>query len=120
MKRIFWFVPACAVFLGILLLSTVLSTPILLDGVDFSDKILHGFAYLVFLVSIGFGLIRSDTYTLKRLVLFSLLVIGYGAALEWVQYTFFPGRYFEWLDALANTTGVVAGSCLIITYRAYF
>ena len=120
MKQLIWFLPAIAVFLGILLLSTVFSAPVQVDGANVSDKLLHAFAYSVFLLTVGFGLIQSKLYTLKRMLICSLLIIAYGTSLEWVQYTFFPDRYFEWQDALANTVGVVTGQLLIIVYRAVF
>ncbi|RMF02847.1 MAG: hypothetical protein D6772_02950 [Bacteroidetes bacterium] len=37
----------------------------------------------------------------------------YGIVLEIVQYSFFPGRYFEFWDIVANIIGVFAGMLLV-------
>lgn len=104
-----WFVPAFLVAIGIFLLSTFLSFPMQVEGVDFIDKWQHCFAY--------FFLIASFMYAFKKVNILSsrtsiYLLIGgslYGLLLELAQYSFFPNRYFEWIDALANVLGVILG-----------
>lgn len=38
-----------------------------------------------------------------------MLTIIYGIAFEVIQYTFFPNRYFEVFDIMANTAGSISG-----------
>jgi VanZ family protein len=45
------------------------------------------------------------------------LSTAYGIAMEVVQYAFFPGRYFEIWDALANFMGAIAA---IYIMRKFF
>lgn len=40
------------------------------------------------------------------------IAAGYGIAMELMQYTFFPGRYFEVLDIIANIIGSIIGLVL--------
>ena len=37
----------------------------------------------------------------------------YGISMEVLQYAFFPGRFFEWSDILANSLGAFVGIILI-------
>jgi VanZ family protein len=70
------------------------------------DKIGHFAAYAVlsFLLLAGFH--RSG----KSHPLLAILVsVFFGLAMEIMQYAFFPHRYFEWGDVLANTLGTLAG-----------
>lgn len=51
-------------------------------------------------------------------MLYSALIISttYGIGMEVVQYTFFPGRYFEFWDIVANISGAFAG---VILFRKF-
>ena len=112
MNKIFWFTPAVCVFTGILLLSTVLSIPIQIEGVGYTDKISHSFAYFVLTLSFLLPLYKFNLIDTRN---WFLLMIGcslYGVLLEFVQYSLFPNRYFEWLDALSNVSGVLLASLL--------
>lgn len=46
-----------------------------------------------------------------------LLASSYGAAMEWMQYRFFPGRYFEFWDIVANISGAFVA--LLILRKIY-
>ncbi len=109
MSTYFWFIPAACVFLGIFLLSTVLSVPVRVEGVSFMDKIQHAFAYLVLVSSLLFGFYKSGFLSVRVWFIVFFATAFYGVMLELVQYSFFPNRYFEWLDALANVCGAVIG-----------
>lgn len=116
MKSIIWFIPSFLVFVGILLLSTVLSIPVQIEGVGYTDKISHVFAYSVLILSllVAFhvnGLLKRRTWIL--LIFFCGL---YGILLELTQYSLFPNRYFEWLDAISNVMGALIGSLLFLLY----
>lgn len=117
MKAYIWFVPSFCVFLGILLLSTAFSDPFQIDGLGHIDKIKHAFAYFVLITSLLFGFEKSNL--LRRSVWLWLVFgcMGYGVSLEFVQYAFFPNRYFEWLDAGANVLGTVLGAIVFNLIR---
>lgn len=110
MSAFFWFIPSICVFLGILLLSTAFSVPIQVEGISSLDKLQHAFAYLVLVLSLLFGFWKSGLLSVKVWVWIFFATSIYGVSLELVQYTLFPNRYFEWLDALANVCGVILGS----------
>jgi len=38
-----------------------------------------------------------------------LFATAFGALMEWVQFRFFPDRFFEYDDMLANAVGAVVG-----------
>lgn len=67
-----------------------------------ADKLAHAAAYglLAWLVLWAFP--QDKLSGLFKVWLFAA---GYGAAMEWVQYRFFPNRFFEFDDMLANAIG---------------
>ncbi len=80
------------------------------------DKLAHAFVYAVF----SMLLMRGLRYHLGRkpriieaipYVIFATL---WGAFMEWVQYSFFPGRYCEFDDILANMAGAVIPLIFVI------
>lgn len=42
-----------------------------------------------------------------------LFCLSFGILMEILQFAFFPGRYFEWSDIMANALGALAGITLI-------
>ncbi|MEP5613443.1 MAG: VanZ family protein [Cyclobacteriaceae bacterium] len=112
MRSLIWFLPAFFVFLGIFLLSTVLSIPVQIEGVGYTDKLSHLFAYFVLIVTLLFAFYKNGMLgTTSWFILISACSL-YGIALEFAQYSLFPNRYFEWMDALANVSGALLGSLL--------
>lgn len=79
------------------------------------DKVIH-FAFYVILAGLMFwGWRKQDTFSaLHTNTFLKILVITftYGFAVEILQEALTTDRHFDWLDALANSTGAVAG-CLI-------
>lgn len=108
-KTFVWFVPALVVALGILALSTFLSVPIQIEGVTYIDKWQHLFAYSVLCLSFLYAFLKSGNLTKGNTVRILLFCSAYGLSLEFVQFFLFPNRFFEWIDALANTGGVFVG-----------
>ena len=108
-----WFIPAGMVAIGILLLSTVLSFPVQVEGVGYLDKIEHCFAYFVLCTSFLFAFKKASMLTKKWSIILLAATSVYGLGLEFAQYTLFPNRYFEWLDAGANVLGAFIGFCFI-------
>ncbi len=102
----FW--PAILVAAVILSLSTFgkVNLPQSLHDLFSVDKAGHTFFYglLTFLVLKGFW------EQGKKAELISVLTcISYGVLIEIVQYTLFPGRFFEFLDIIANIIGSIIG-----------
>lgn len=72
-----------------------------------ADKLAHAGAYAVLALLLAWGVwkLRARMATRGELVLIFCLAAGYGALMEWVQGTFFPYRFFEYDDMLANAAG---------------
>ena len=109
MKMVNW-VPKLALA-GAIICAFVIAVLSLVPGDDLpaqklNDKLNHFIAYgvLMGLVTLGRGRLR--------LIWAMALVIGYGLALEAVQGIMPYGRSASWLDALANTGGVLIGAVL--------
>ena len=119
MKSWIRFLPAIAWAILILILSSGPGIPLPSHWWDlFSpDKFGHAFVYGV-LVLLTLRAFQSggqwSTPTVWVTVLGSDL---YGIAMEVMQWTFFPGRYFEVLDIIANIIGAILGWFL---YTKYF
>lgn len=75
------------------------------------DKIGHLVFYAIFCILILIGHTKNRTLPLKREGVNMALVITivFGIGMEWMQYTFFPGRYFEVPDMIANIIGSFTG-----------
>ena len=119
MKR---FIPALAWSLFILLLSTGpgISLPQSWWDLFSIDKLGHFVAYAVLSMSLLWA-VQSNTVALQRPERKLLLIIGwsifYGVLMEFIQYRYFPNRYFEILDIIANIIGSFAG---LYFYNLYF
>ncbi|MEQ9468083.1 MAG: VanZ family protein [Ekhidna sp.] len=111
-RSIIWFIPALTIALGIFLLSTILSVPVQVKDVGYFDKIEHFFAYFVLVIAFLVAFKKTNTISLQASVLLVLGASIYGFLLELAQYSLFPDRYFEWIDAGANVLGVIVGFTL--------
>ena len=81
-------------------------------GVDYSDKIAHFAAYFL-LYTLWYLSMNKES----RVKYFALLVLGcvaYGIVLELVQGEFTSERSADYLDAVANTVGVL--SSVLVMY----
>lgn len=108
----FWnFFPAFFGGVAIFVLSTSSSTQLPEHWIS-PDKIAHFIAYggLTFLVLEGFS--RTGRLTRSKIILSIFLCTFYGVLLEIIQYTFFPDRYFQIEDAVANFLGAGGGYIL--------
>lgn len=79
------------------------------------DKLAHAGVYFVFAGLLFYGL--KPFFSERRKVFFGAILIssGFGIAMELVQFLFFPGRFFEILDIIANISGSI-GSLIVINY----
>ncbi len=113
------FIPAIFWALLILFLSSGPGIPLPSSWWDlFSpDKVGHAVVYGIFTILLLRGFPVASRCMSKVLVSVALLSGAYGIAMEVMQYAFFPGRYFEVLDIIANIIGTIAG---LIIYCKYF
>jgi len=75
------------------------------------DKVGHFVFYGILTYLIAFGFYKMKNQFIPKKALFISLIISsiYGICLEFMQYTFFPNRYFEILDIIANIGGSLIG-----------
>lgn len=82
------------------------------------DKVAHFGVYAIFVVLAFWGAEKNGHYLKFNL---SVLVIGIavflGILMEIMQYSFFPNRYFELYDIIANIIGAFVGSTI---YKRFF
>jgi VanZ family protein len=111
------FIPAFAWALLILFLSTLPSVnlPETIWDLLAPDKLAHAAVYFILTVLIFYGLHRLDLLSRNTIIFAILISSGYGILMEVIQYSFFPNRYFELLDIIANIIGSI-GSLLILKY----
>jgi VanZ family protein len=73
----------------------------------FADKWLHG---ILFCVLSGISLARDSKRSLRdSVILIVVMCAGYGALLEWIQFSFTDERSGDVMDWLADLTGLLAG-----------
>ncbi len=100
------FIPACLWACIIFVLSTIPS--IQMPGRFIApDKLGHLVVYGILNWLIFRALAKRQTFTTKNAILATLFVTGFGIAMEFVQWAFFPNRFFEVWDMLANFTGAI-------------
>jgi VanZ family protein len=86
-----------------------MKTPELPDTFDrflAQDKLAHAGVYFVLTGLLGWAFHRNGGH---RVLLSAGIAALYGVGMEIVQYAFFPHRYFELLDIIANIIGSIAG-----------
>jgi VanZ family protein len=104
------FFPAFAWLVFVTVLSTMPGVQLPRFNLIGTDKLAHAFVYgvLVWLILRGVARAGMRISLWMGLAAFACSA-GYGAFMEWVQGTFFPGRFFEWDDMIANTFGAAVG-----------
>lgn len=102
------FLPALIWLIGITILSTGANVPMPKFNLIGPDKLAHAGAYalLAWLVLYGYQKVSGKPGT-KALVYIWLFAAGYGVLMEFVQGAFFPNRFFEFDDMLANAIGAL-------------
>lgn len=113
-----YFLPALLWALIIMVLSTFgnVRAPNLLPYLLSPDKLGHAAAYFVQAALLSWGFYKTGN-TRGRAWLLSILISGVmGVSLEFVQYLFFPRRFFETLDMLANLSGAALSSFLTLFF----
>ncbi|MBI4945599.1 MAG: VanZ family protein [Bacteroidetes bacterium] len=77
------------------------------------DKLAHFGIYLILALLMYYGWKKQNFFlSLRQNTLIKILILtsAYGFAVEIMQELFTADRHFELLDALANSTGAIAGS----------
>ncbi len=79
-----------------------------------TDKLAHALIYgiLVWLAIRGSYAFDKQLVAWKWAVGIFLFAVAYGMMMEFVQYAFIPGRFYEYGDMLANTVGATLGLLL--------
>jgi VanZ family protein len=72
-----------------------------------ADKLAHAAAYGLLAGLLIRAVRRARQRAISRAGMWGIFGFStaYGALMEWVQGTFFPGRFFEYDDMLANAAG---------------
>jgi VanZ family protein len=92
--------------LSILLLSATPGKE--LPSIDLAhiDKFFHALVYGILAVLLFLSFKRLGIESLFAVV---VIVSAYGFLMEWMQGTFFEGRFFDVMDGIANTIGAILG-----------
>ncbi len=102
-----YFLPALCWLVIVTYLSVTSGTNLPKFNLFSADKLAHAAAYAMLAGLLLWGLWKSKKRGATRgelLGVFSFAT-AFGALMEWVQGTFFPHRFFEFDDMLANAAG---------------
>jgi len=109
-KKKFLYLPLGLYWLLIFILTSIpgKSIPKVLGGVD---KIKHFGAYFVLAFLLSFALKMQNRYPIvsKYSVLFTFMITLFYGLIDEVHQIFIPGRYFDWMDLLADVIGSLIG-----------
>jgi VanZ family protein len=106
--RILFSLPAIILSIAIFLVSDMSQPPCIDFSFDFTDKILHFFAYFGYgTCLIAFYIVNFQKWS-KKSILIGIIIFGaiYGMSDEFHQY-FVPGRECDFFDWLADFAGIV-------------
>ena len=82
------------------------------------DKVGHFAVYGILTFLLLKGLPGHPRFFEKNVVVIALIIsILYGILMEVMQFTFFPYRYFEYLDIIANIIGSFTGLLIFNFYN---
>jgi VanZ family protein len=117
-----FYLPAFIWAIIILYLSATAVPKLKIDFLLFDpDKVNHFAAYGLLSVLMGWGIWKTEK-VLKLKVLLIILIISstYGVLMEIMQYLFFPNRYFDYGDMIANILGSIIGIFIIRIYYLFY
>ncbi|MEO1517925.1 MAG: VanZ family protein [Bacteroidota bacterium] len=117
MRKALYYLPFIAWSAIILVLSTGPGIDLPERWVDLvaPDKWAHAFVYAVMTGLLLWAFQKSGGSLLSNSgswILAIFVCSAYGVGMEWIQERFFPNRYFEYLDILANIIGSLLGAYL--------
>jgi len=79
------------------------------DSLWSPDKLAHFAAYGILEVLVLRAWQNNERLNLFISIVTTILVSVYGAFLEFLQLWFFPSRFFEYWDMVANASGAITG-----------
>lgn len=79
------------------------------------DKLAHAFVYGVLTLLLLRAYFLQSKWTTRTTIQSVLIASVFGILMEIMQYTFFPNRYFEFLDIIAN----IGGSIVSLFFTRY-
>ncbi|HMQ63034.1 MAG TPA: VanZ family protein [Flavilitoribacter sp.] len=109
------FIPGITWGLAVLILSTMPGKNLPSFDLTGVDKLEHAVSYCLLASLFLWGLHRSGNWSVKGRNWIIAACISYGILIEIIQYCFFPSRYFEVNDIVANIIGSI-GSLLFIRF----
>jgi VanZ family protein len=111
-QKVYW--PAWAWLALVTAMSVMPGVPMPKFNLFSADKLGHAVAYgvLTWLMLRGYTQLHGAA-SWKTACYLGALAAAYGVLMEFVQGTFFPNRFFEIDDMLANTAGVVVAVLLL-------
>ena len=82
-----------------------------------ADKLVHAIVYgvLAWLLLRGWSRFAQQPVQWRERAVAFCLSTAYGVLMEWVQYAFIPGRFYEFDDMLANAFGAAVG---VLVFRS--
>ena len=118
MRRCLNYLPTLLVAGVIAYFSLLRSMPVKLPDWDWqnADKLVHGFFYFVFALTLVSDLHRDNRQYIITYILSFFLPIIYGGVIEWLQQYYFAPRTGEWFDWLADIAGAIAGCAVGYVY----
>lgn len=81
-----------------------------------TDKVGHFGIYAILFLTIIYGFVKNNAVTRKIIAAVVFWCCFYGFLMEVLQYFFFPGRFFEFPDIVANIIGSFTG---LIFYQLF-
>jgi VanZ family protein len=115
-----YYVPALVWFGVIFRLCTMPGIDLPDLGLFEPDKIAHAGIHFLLVSFAAWGAYKNRVSLKKINLILLYFAVGsmfYGMSLEFIQETFFPGRTFDWFDALANSVGAFVG--MLVARRWY-
>ncbi len=110
-RRKFLYVPLLSYWLFIFILTSIPGRSFPKEFLILTDKVKHFGAYLLLSILLNFALHFQTKFPIlsKFSAAFTLLIVSIYGLFDEIHQIFIPGRYFEWLDFLADLIGGIVG-----------
>lgn len=126
MKKSFFIIYLNSVLItGVLLYLSFFKPPEVpkLNEVAFIDKWIHVILYTLYTLIMAFDFTKDGARIFKKNYFWGVCVVFpilLGGVIEIMQVTFFAPRTAEWMDWVADTTGVIIGMSIYKLYLLIF
>lgn len=81
------------------------------------DKVIHAFMYGIFSILLLNDYLRRNESDVKKILILASLTLLYSVSMEFIQLFLIESRAGEFMDILANLTGIILGTIIITLYR---